>query len=144
MAHESGTSSTFREPFDPMEPTEHIDSQLAALRSMMSSTSAMPPPPPSQATSSAPVLPPSMQTLSHNGPGGGLTYDAFWSTHSSKPAYRALLASHTGVQTTGHARSATPLQAHGSAPAVLTQPSSGADPRAGHTNGQNYEGRFGR
>ena len=118
----SGTttaSPSFREPFDPMQPTEHIDSQLAALRSMMA-TSSMPIP---TQTTSVPSLP--VNTTS----GGGLTYDAFWSSHSSATAsYRALLA----TQPVGQGRTTFPLQGHTSAPAALTPPTSAAPQTNGH------------
>ncbi|KAI0351923.1 hypothetical protein OH77DRAFT_1429245 [Trametes cingulata] len=108
---ESTAASSFREPFDPMEPTEHIDSQLAALRSMMTNSSA-PKPQPTPA--------PSLPSSASPGGGGGLTYDAFWSSHSSATSsYRALLASQGGVLAAGQGRSPTPLQAHASAPALL-------------------------
>ncbi|KAI0334653.1 hypothetical protein GY45DRAFT_1242444 [Cubamyces sp. BRFM 1775] len=120
-------SPSFREPFDPMQPTEHIDSQLAALRSMMA-TSSMPIP---TQTTSLPSLP--VNTTSSS----GLTYDAFWSSHSSATAsYRALLA----TQPVGQGRATLSLQAHISAPAVLAPPATatsqtnghGANERAGH------------
>ncbi|KAH9926282.1 uncharacterized protein BXZ73DRAFT_90954 [Epithele typhae] len=105
-------SQSFREPFDPMEPTEHLDSQLAALRSMISASSPVPlPPPPASASTPTPT---STQTAApaaaSPGAGGGLTYDSFWSTHNSVTAYRNMLG--------GGARG-SPLQAHASAPAIL-------------------------
>ena len=91
-----------------MEPTEHLDSQLAALRSIISA-SAMPIPlPPPTPPAAAPVPAPPASTSA-----GGLTYDAFWSAHGSATAsYRSLLA--------GQPRATPPpLQAHASAPAIL-------------------------
>ena len=129
----SSAQSSFREPFDPMEPTEHLDSQLAALRSIITASS-MPIPLPPPSTGSMPASPaPSMSsaTAAAVSSSGGLTYDAFWSAHGSATAssYRSLLAAHT-------ARAATPspLQAHGSAPAVLG-PSAAANRGTGPQEG---------
>ncbi|KAH9847604.1 hypothetical protein C2E23DRAFT_493904 [Lenzites betulinus] len=113
-------ASPFREPFDPMEPTEHIDSQLAALRTMMT-TSAMPIPLPPPQTSPTASLPPN--TSANGNSGSGLTYDAFWSTHSSATSYRVLLASQGATQ----GRSSAPLQAYASAPAALPTSSTNHD-----------------
>ncbi|KAI0372677.1 hypothetical protein BV20DRAFT_963731 [Pilatotrama ljubarskyi] len=111
----SAATSSFREPFDPMEPTEHIDSQLAALRSMMSTSSASK----AQATPAPSLLPNACPD------GGGLTYDSFWSSHSlATSSYRASLATQTHVHAAGQSRSTAPLQAHASAPALLAPSSS--------------------
>ncbi|KAI8974611.1 hypothetical protein BD414DRAFT_498202 [Trametes punicea] len=112
--------SSLREPFDPMQPTEHIDSRLAALRSMMT-TSSMPMPPPHSHTA-AMTSSTSSSTTSIGASSSGLTYDAFWSSHSSATsAYRTLLASQAGIITTaGQRPTSMPLQSHSSAPAVLS------------------------
>ncbi|KAI0793700.1 hypothetical protein C8Q74DRAFT_526120 [Fomes fomentarius] len=106
------TPSTYREPFDPMEPTEHLDSQLAALRSIISASSMpIPLPPPTPSSAATPASP-----AGNNVGSGGLTYDAFWSAHgSATTSYRSTL----GTTQAARAASATPLQAHASAPAVL-------------------------
>ncbi|KAI0644279.1 hypothetical protein C8Q79DRAFT_1012070 [Trametes meyenii] len=109
------TTSPFREPFDPMEPTQHIDSQLAALRSMIN-TSAMPVPLPPRAPGASPLS----SGAGSNGPGPGLTYDAFWSSHSSATSsYRSLRATPTTASGTGPGHNAVPLQAYASAPAAF-------------------------
>ncbi|KAI0730990.1 hypothetical protein C8Q76DRAFT_793098 [Earliella scabrosa] len=107
------TNSTFREPFDPMEPTEHLDSQLAALRSIISASSMPIPLPPPTPNSAAPSVS-SAAGPSATSPGGGLTYDAFWSAHGTT-SYRSVLA----MPAAPHPTSSTPLQPHPSAPAVL-------------------------
>ncbi|KAI0666863.1 hypothetical protein C8Q78DRAFT_1082750 [Trametes maxima] len=109
------TASPFREPFDPMEPTEHIDSQLAALRSMIN-TSAMPVPLPPRASGATPLS----SGVGMNGSSPGLTYDAFWSSHSSTTSsYRSLRATQTAASGTGHGHTTAPLQAYASAPAAF-------------------------
>ncbi|KAI0746977.1 hypothetical protein C8Q80DRAFT_1121652 [Daedaleopsis nitida] len=127
--------SAFREPFDPMEPTEHLDSQLAALRSIISASAmpiSLPPPPSANSTASPAVLAPSpAANASYNeagassGGGGGLTYDSFWSAHgSATTSYRSVLAgqamqaaSSTPSGSVAHATH--PLQPHTSGPTVL-------------------------
>ncbi|OJT08601.1 hypothetical protein TRAPUB_528 [Trametes pubescens] len=125
------TASPFREPFDPMEPTEHIDSQLAALRSMMT-TSAMPIPlpPPQAAPATAPASGAAPGTSTSPGPGAGLTYDSFWSSHASATSYRALLSSQAGYQGPAQDRPAQ-LQAYASAPAALAPGSAGTAVQSG-------------
>ncbi|KAI0816988.1 hypothetical protein BC628DRAFT_1404633 [Trametes gibbosa] len=120
LSSQATTASPFREPFDPMEPTEHIDSQLAALRTMMT-TSAMPIPLPPPQTSPTATM--SSTASAKASSSGGLTYDAFWSTHSSATSYRALLASQGATQ----GRSSAPLQAYASAPAALSVSSTNPD-----------------
>ncbi|RPD58885.1 hypothetical protein L226DRAFT_471208 [Lentinus tigrinus ALCF2SS1-7] len=132
----SSAQSSFREPFDPMEPTEQLDSQLAALRSIITASSMpIPLPPPNSASgpdSPAPSM--SSATAAVVSSSGGLTYDAFWSAHSSgTTSYRSLLAVHTARAATP---SPSPLQAHGSAPAVLGPSAAanrGTDPQEGAT-----------
>ncbi|KAI0709655.1 hypothetical protein C8T65DRAFT_648771 [Cerioporus squamosus] len=109
----SSAQNSFREPFDPMEPTEHLDSQLAALRSIITASSMpIPLPPPNTASmpaSPAPSIP--STTAAAVSSSGGLTYDAFWSAHgSATTSYRTLAA---------RAVTPSPLQAHTSAPSVL-------------------------
>ncbi|KAI9063799.1 hypothetical protein FKP32DRAFT_1592032 [Trametes sanguinea] len=117
----SSTSTPSREPFDPMQPTEHIDSQLAALRSMVAATSSTPIPlPPPQSTPNAPPSFPGAPPSTSTGAGNGLTYDAFWSSHSATSSYRSLLGGQNGSGAAGFRRSSGPLQAHASAPAALT------------------------
>ncbi|TFK84434.1 hypothetical protein K466DRAFT_553562 [Polyporus arcularius HHB13444] len=118
----SSAQNSFREPFDPMEPTEHLDSQLAALRSIITA-SAMPiplPPPNSVPASPAPSIP----SAAGGSSSGGLTYDSFWSAHgASTTSYRSVMATHTARAVTP-----SPLQAHMSAPSVLG-PSAAANRR---------------
>ncbi|TBU30131.1 hypothetical protein BD309DRAFT_956518 [Dichomitus squalens] len=113
------SNNSFHEPFDPMQPTEHVDSQLAALRSMITASSShpIPLPAPSSGTPTGSPMPP---TAGSPGVGGGLTYDAFWSAHGTATSYRTLLAGH-GQPT--RPSSAAPLQAHASAPAIMASQS---------------------
>ncbi|OBZ65285.1 hypothetical protein A0H81_14700 [Grifola frondosa] len=84
------STSPFSEPFDPMQPQDQHDTQLAALRSLMSAS-----------TFSASPTPAA---------GAGLTYDSFWSSHSaSTSSYRSMLAQ----------AQSRPLVAHASSPAVV-------------------------
>ena len=160
----STSAQAFREPFDPMEPTDHLDSQLAALRSIISASALpIPLPPPASTPTSLPVppltLPPSTSlpsattshpphtTLSGAGAGtstgggagaGGLTYDAFWSAHGSA-GYRSLLAgggSSGGGSAPRAVNGRAPLQAHASAPAILAVGTSTSPaPTASKANG---------
>ncbi|OSD00106.1 hypothetical protein PYCCODRAFT_715656 [Trametes coccinea BRFM310] len=104
-----------------MQPTDHIDSQLAALRSMVAATSSMPIPlPPPHSTPNAPPTFSGAAPSTPTGAGSGLTYDAFWSSHSSTSSYRSLLGGQNGPGVAGVRRPSVPLQAHASAPAALT------------------------
>ncbi|KAM5544337.1 hypothetical protein V8D89_001997 [Ganoderma adspersum] len=108
------SNNAFHEPFDPMQPTELVDSQLAALRSIITASTSIPLPPPVPAASPAP--PTSTPGTASPGMGGGLTYDAFWSTHGSgTSSYRNMRAG----QPVGRPAVGVPLQAHASAPAVM-------------------------
>ena len=113
----SASAQVFREPFDPMEPTEHLDSQLAALRSIISASAlpiSLPPTPPAALTGA-----PGGGGGSSGGGAGLTTYDAFCSAHVTATAsYRSLLVGQStrgGSGTPGPA----PLQAHASAPSIL-------------------------
>ncbi|PIL25390.1 hypothetical protein GSI_13280 [Ganoderma sinense ZZ0214-1] len=122
------SNNAFHEPFDPMQPTELVDSQLAALRSIITASTSIPLPPPVPAPSSASPVPPTSNTgTASPGMGGGLTYDAFWSAHGSgTSSYRTLRSGQAVRPAAG-----VPLQAHASAPAIMAAPAGDGGPSVG-------------